>query len=143
VEAEKARILKPLEVDPSKGYSWIELEDKARQIVSEYGPPFTTEFKIRRGLSHLERIRGKYLPKLYARNPRELLRVSEVHSVFFIAEASLRGGFLRKESRSPTVSIFYKRQYPDPDDRNWLKHTVVRNRGGEMQFGTKEVRRMA
>jgi succinate dehydrogenase/fumarate reductase flavoprotein subunit len=143
VDREKARILCAADVHPEDGYSWVELEDKARQILSEYGPPFTSDPKLERGVSRLERIRERYLPRLYARNPRELLRASEVRAVFFVVEACLRGGLERKESRSPTVSILYKRQFPEQDDLNWLKHSVVRNREGRMKFGTKEVNRLS
>lgn len=142
VRVEKERILKATEVNPRDGYSWIELEDKAREIVSEYGPPFTSEAKLQRGLFHLHRIKARYLPRLFARNPREMLRVSEVQSVFFVAEAHLRCALFRKESRSSLVSILYKRDYPKQDDENWLKHTVVRNIAGEMTLGTKEIKRL-
>jgi succinate dehydrogenase/fumarate reductase flavoprotein subunit len=142
VKAEKERILKATEVNPREGYSWIELEDKARKIVSEYGPPFTSDAKLQRGLFHLDRIKARYLPKLFARNPREMLRVSEVQSVFFVAQAHLKCALFRKESRSSLVSILYKRGYPKQDDKDWLKHTVVRNVAGEMTLGTKEVKRL-
>lgn len=142
VRVEKERILKATEVNPRDGYSWIELEDKAREIVSEYGPPFTSEAKLQRGLFHLHRIKARYLPKLFATNPREMLRVSEVQSVFFVAEAHLRCALFRKESRSSLVSILYKRDYPEQDDKNWLKHTVIRNIAGEMTLGIKEVKRL-
>ncbi|MBA7651288.1 hypothetical protein ES703_59105 [subsurface metagenome] len=142
VRGEKERILKATEVNPRDGYSWIELEDKAREIVSEYGPPCTSEAKLQRGLFHLHRIKARYLPKLFARNTREMLRVSEVQSVFFVAEAHLRCALFRKESRSSLVSILYKRDYPEQDDKNWLKHTMIRNIAGEMTLGIKEVKRL-
>jgi len=142
VDAEKERLLQATDVTPSQGYSWIELEDKARQIVSEYGGPLTSNAKLRRGLMHLERIKTRYLPFLYARNTRELLRVSEVHSTFWIAEAHLRAALFRQESRFPYVSLLYKRGCPVEDDENWLKHSVIRNIDWQMTIGTKEVKRL-
>ena len=142
IKAEKAPILAATEVHPSDGYSWVELEDKARQIISEYGAPFTSDPKLERGLHHLERIKRRYIGKLFARNPREMLRSSEVQSVFFLAEAHLRSALYRKESRSPTVSILYKRQWPQQDDKNWLKHTVLRNKNRGMNLSKKKVKRL-
>jgi len=142
VGAEKRRILQATEVSPPQGYSWIELEDKARQIVSEYGGPLTSNAKLQRGLMHLERIRTRYLPLLYARNTREMLRVSEVHSTFWIAEAHLSSALFRQESRFPYVSLLYKRGCPIQDDQNWLRHSVIRNIEGQMALGTKEIRRL-
>ena len=142
IEAEKAVFLQAAGVDPSEGYNWVELEDKARQIISEYGAPFTSDPKLKKGLARLAHVRDKYLPLLYARNPREMLRVAEVHSVYFVAEAHLQSALFRQESRSPTVSILYKRQYPDQDDKNWLKHTVVRNSEDGMTIDKKDVKRL-
>ena len=142
VETEKSIFVKAAGVCAEDGYNWVELEDKARQIISEYGAPFTSDPKLQKGLARLAHIKEKYLPLLYARNPREMLRVAEVHSVFFVAEAHLQSALFRKESRSPTVSILYKRQYPDQDDKNWLKHTVVRNTKNGMIIDTKEVKRL-
>ena len=142
MNAEKERILEATGVDPRDGYSWIELEDKARQIASEYGPPYTNDPKLERGLAHLERIRTRYLPKLYARNPREMMRVSEVKSVFTNVEAFLRAALFRKESRAPMASLLCKTEYPERDDANWLKHTLIRCINGELTISTKEVRRL-
>lgn len=144
IKAEKNRILQATDVNPREGYSWIELEDRVRTITTDYGPPFTNDGKLARGLFHLERIKTKYLPRLYARSPREMMRVSEVKAVFYNIEAHLRAALFRKESRySSTSAILYKTDHPKQDDKNWLKHTLIRNVGGEMTLGTKEVKRLS
>ena len=142
IEAEKARVLEALMVDPREGYSWVELEDKARKIATDYGPPFTNDPKLERGLMHLERIEGRYLSKIYARDSREMMRVSEVKTVFFVIKAFLRSALFRKESRESRAGILHKTGYPERDDHNWLKHTVIRNEDGEMKLATKEVKRL-
>ena len=142
VEAKKNRILEALATNPRDGYSWIELEDKARRIASDYGPPYTNDPKLERGLVRLERIKTKYLPKLYARNPREMMRVSEVEAVFLVVEAFLRASLFRKESRQNPCSLFYKTEYPERDDRNWLKHTLIQNVDGEMKLSKRDVKRL-
>jgi succinate dehydrogenase/fumarate reductase flavoprotein subunit len=141
------RELKPivdaLSINPSEGYSWIELEDKARMIASEYGPPYTNDAKLERGLTHLKRIETRYLPKLYAQNTREMMRASEVNAIFSNVECHLKAALFRKESRhAETPTIFYKTDYPETDDNNWLKHTVIRNLAGEITLTTKEVKRL-
>ena len=140
---ELSPIVDALSMNPSEGYSWIELEDKARMIASEYGPPYTNDAKLERGLKHLERIKTRYLPRLYARNPREMMRVSEVNAIFTNVECHLRSALFRKESRhAETPTILYKTDYPESDNNNWLKHTVARNVAGEMTLATKEVKRL-
>lgn len=143
VKAEKARILRATDVSPNEGYSWVELEDKIRTIASDYGALFTSNAKLERGLYHFERIKERYLPRIYARDPREMLRVSEVKAIFHNIEAHLRAAQFRKESRYTfQCSGFCRIDYPDRDDDNWLKHTLTRNVNGEMVLGTKEVKRL-
>jgi succinate dehydrogenase/fumarate reductase flavoprotein subunit len=93
-------------------------------------------------LARLEYVRTKYLPKLYARNPREMMRVSEVNSTFFMVEAFLRSASFRKESRQNSCCIVHKTDYPEPDNEKWLKHTVIQNLNSEMTLSTKEVKRL-
>jgi succinate dehydrogenase/fumarate reductase flavoprotein subunit len=142
VEAEKKGILEHLMINPRDGYSWIELEDKARRIASEYGPPFTSDPMLERGLMHLERMKSRYLPKIYARNPREMMRVAEVKAIFMVVESCLRAALFRKESRISKTSILQKTGYPERDDKNWLKHTLIRYANGQMQLGTMAVKRL-
>ena len=53
------------------------------------------------------------------------------------AEMTLRASLMRKESRE---NIFYREDYPNPDNANWLKWIVVeRGSKGEMTFSTEDV----
>jgi succinate dehydrogenase/fumarate reductase flavoprotein subunit len=142
VAKEKNRILEAVAINARDGYSWIELEDKIRKIATDYGPPFTNDAKLEQGLTRLEYIRTKYLAKLYARNPREMLRASELKSIFFMVEAFLRSASFRKESRQNSCCIVHKTDYPEPDNEKWLKHTLIQNLNGEMTLSTKEVKRL-
>jgi len=139
---EKNRIRKPLTLSPADGYSWIDLEDKARKIATEYGPPFTNDTKLKRGVQHIERIRKKYLPLLYAKTPREMMRVSEVKGIFRIVEMFLKGALFRKESRHPMVSIFYKTDHPEKNDSKWMKHTSYTYKNGGLHLKTRPVRKL-
>ena len=78
-----------------------------------------------------------------ARNPREMVRASEVYAIFLNIECHLRAAFYRKETRNPLrSSIFYKSDYPEKDDRKWLKHTALRNIDGEIFVSSKPVKRL-
>lgn len=139
---EKNRIRHPLSISLGDGYSWIDLEDKARKIATEYGPPFTNDAKLKRGIEHLYRIKTRYLPLLYARTPREIMRVSEVKGVFHIVEMFLKGALFRKESRYPMVSIFYKTDHPEKNDLKWMKHTSYSYKNGALKLKTRAVKRL-
>jgi succinate dehydrogenase/fumarate reductase flavoprotein subunit len=87
-------------------------------------------------------MKTRYLPKIYARNAREMMRVSEVKAIFTVVETCLRASLFRKESRISKASMFHKTEYPERDDKNWLKHSLIRNVAGEMRVSTKSVKRM-
>ena len=142
VKKEKKRILDPLSISPDDGYSWIDLEDKARKIATEYGPPLTNDAKLKRGIQHLDRIKTRYLPLLWAKTPRDMMRVSEVKGIFRIVEMFLKGALFRKESRHPMVSIFYKTDHPERNDSKWLKHTSYTYQKSALKLRTKPVRRL-
>ena len=98
--------------------------------------------KLKRGIEHLHRIKTRYLPLLYARTPRELMRVSEVKGIFRIVEMFLKGALFRKESRYPMVSIFYKTDHPEKNDRKWMKHTSYSYKKGVLKLKTRAVKRL-
>ena len=53
------------------------------------------------------------------------------------AEMTLRGSLMRKETRE---SIFYREDYPTPDNTNWLKWIVVsKGTDGDMTFSTEDI----
>ena len=87
---------------------------------------------------HLERIKTRYLPKLYARTPEGNAEGIRGKAIFFVAEAHIRAALLRKESRR----YVFRSDYPEQDNKNWLKHSLLRNVNGEMTFSKKDVRRL-
>ena len=53
------------------------------------------------------------------------------------AEMTLRAAMMRKETRE---NIFYREDYTEPDNRNWLKWIVVeKGKEEEMIFTTEDI----
>ena len=67
------------------------------------------------------------------------MRVSEVQAISVIVEAFLRAALFRKESRLNPCTLLHKTDYPERDDKNWLKHTLLRNLDGDMSVSSKEL----
>jgi succinate dehydrogenase / fumarate reductase flavoprotein subunit len=65
----------------------------------------------------------------------ELLNAWELGNMLDIAEVIAASAVNRKESRGGHC----REDYPDRDDVNWLKHTLIWNKNGKLEIGYKPV----
>ncbi|EFM10442.1 HI0933 family protein [Paenibacillus curdlanolyticus YK9] len=136
IEAERVRIYKPLELPA--GVPHQQVETKIRRIVSQYLMPPKTVVKMDVALEKIEHFRKVDLTLLGARDPHELGRALEVHSIVDCAEMMAKASLFRKESRWGFYHYFL--DYPERDDANWMKRVVLRKgENGEMLLYTKEL----
>ena len=75
------------------------------------------------------------LPRLSASNPRELKEAFEVMTMVTTSEMVIRSALLRKESRGD----HYRVDYPERDDKNWLKSITINQKDSHMELGTQPV----
>lgn len=90
---------------------------------------------MKRGLSELESIKQRYENVfLENRSPRyntDLTEVLELECLIGLAETILKSAISREESRG----AHYREDFPERDDKNWLKHTmIVKNSTGSEIF---------
>jgi succinate dehydrogenase/fumarate reductase flavoprotein subunit len=99
------------------------MEYKLRRMVNDYLQPPKVTTKMEIGLKRFEEIRDdtRYL---YARDPHELRRAMEVHSILDCAEMAARASLFRKESRWGLYH--YRVDYPEMDQDHWLVHAQVK-----------------
>jgi succinate dehydrogenase/fumarate reductase flavoprotein subunit len=86
-------------------------------------------------LSEIERIREENLPYLYADNPRQLMRAIELMKMVDVGEMIARAALMRTDSRT----CHYRIDYPETDNRNWLKNILLRKEGDKMRLWTEPV----
>ncbi len=72
---------------------------------------------LTRGLEHVEQIKEEFMPKLGASDPHQLAKLFEATSTILLTELCLKGAIMRKESRAG----HYREDYPERDNKNWLK----------------------
>lgn len=121
VEAERRRVWAPLGVE--HGLPPNQVEYKLRRMVNDYLQPPKVTRKMEIGLERFEAIRDD-LDRLQAREPHELMRAMEVHSIRDCAEMAARASLFRTESR---WGLYHARvDYPDRDDARWLCHAQIR-----------------
>ena len=65
----------------------------------------------------------------------ELLNAWELGNLLEIAEVVATSAINRKESRGGHS----REDYPERDDKNWLKHTLIWNKNGKLEIGYKPV----
>jgi fumarate reductase (CoM/CoB) subunit A len=144
------------------GINWEQVSEEQRRIVtllkSEGKPLGITPMKIKRkiqallwddvgvlrneagllaSLEKLEPIRKEYEEDLRLRQNsgrfnNELIEATEVSNMLDVAEIIARAALLRKERRGG----HYREDYPNRDDKNWLKNIIVKWEGGEMKLST-------
>ncbi len=94
------------------------------------------EQSLSRALSRIEGLRDDHLPALAAADPHELCKVHEARNVTLAAELYLRSALLRRESRSDHFRV----EYPEVDNRNWLKWiNLRRGQAGSIETDFEDV----
>jgi len=91
--------------------------------------------RLKEGLSMIEEVQKEMLPRIKAGNPHELLRYHEAESMALCAEMVFRAALYRTESRGS----HFREDYPERDDKNWLKWTIIEKDGDRMALSTEPV----
>ena len=92
-----------------------------KDLAWRYAGPERTEESLKEGLDRLTVLEGK-IEKVYPATLKDLFKRRDLESVALLLKAILKGSLLRTESRGS----FFRKDFPDQDDRNWLKHTCYR-----------------
>jgi succinate dehydrogenase/fumarate reductase flavoprotein subunit len=91
--------------------------------------------RLEEGLRIIEEVKNEILPKTKAETPHDLLRYHEAKSMALCAEMTFRAALYRTESRGS----HFREDYPERDDKSWLKWTVVQREGEGMTLSTEPV----
>lgn len=81
-------------------------------------------------LSSLQEIKIELLPKMFARDMRQLKEAFEVKNMVTVSEIVTRAALFRKESRGD----HYRMDFPQRDDDKWLKNILISKKGNEIKI---------
>jgi succinate dehydrogenase/fumarate reductase flavoprotein subunit len=116
--AEQARVLAPTRRDD--GLTPFEIEYKTRRLVNDYLQPPKVTRKMELAQARFAEIRED-LSSMVARDPHELMRALEVHSILDCADMAAQASLYRTESR---WGLYHLRvDHPEADDESWFCHT--------------------
>jgi succinate dehydrogenase / fumarate reductase flavoprotein subunit len=90
--------------------------------------------RLEQALDVIEKLKEQ-LPELQAKDPHYLSKCHEVASMVLCAEMTYRAALMREESRGS----HYREDFPERDDKEWLKWVIIRNQDGEMKLATQPV----
>lgn len=107
-----------------------------QRTMTEHCSVFRTEAGLKDALSDLEGLKERYSRVVVDNQGNafntDVLETIELEYLLGLAEAMLHSALERKESRG----AHYREDYPDRDDTQWLKHSLIRrtDRGVELSY---------
>jgi len=94
-----------------------------------------SEKSLKNALSKVERLKNEVLPQMKATDAHYLMKLVETQAIAFMTELYLRASLMRAETRAG----HYREDYPDRDDKNWLKWIVISQTDGTMNLRVEPV----
>jgi succinate dehydrogenase / fumarate reductase flavoprotein subunit len=90
--------------------------------------------RLEEALTKLDGLKDK-LPALQAKDLHYLSKCHEVQSMALCAELTFRSALMRSESRG----FHFREDFPERDDKNWLKWIILKQDKGEMKLSTRTI----
>ncbi len=112
-------------LDKKEGEASFTIRDELKTVLDEKVGIFRDEMNLSLALEKIKELERRF-KNVYVRNKmtifnQELVNVIELGGMLDIAHAICMGALARKESRGS----HYRLDYPERDDVNWLKHTLI------------------
>jgi succinate dehydrogenase/fumarate reductase flavoprotein subunit len=89
-----------------------------KNLAWKYAGPIREDGSLKEGLEGLASIE-KRIEKVYPATLKDLFRKKDLENAALLLRAILRGSLARQESRGS----FFRQDFPDQNDREWLKNT--------------------
>ncbi len=130
LEARNLLSSKPSEIGDPR-----DIKKDIKETMWTYVGTLRTEAELSKGLHELDRIETERLPRLYARDFRELREAYEVINMVSVSKMIAESAKFRTESRG----MHQRLDYPKEDNTNWLKNVFLKASAGEMHLFTRPV----
>jgi succinate dehydrogenase/fumarate reductase flavoprotein subunit len=93
------------------------------------------EKSLTNAFNNIEKLKADFLPLMTAQTPHYLLKLKEIEAIAFLSELYLKSSLKRTESRAG----HYREDYPDRDDKKWLKWIILYQDEGKLKTRAEPV----
>lgn len=111
---------------------------RIKQIVSSFCNPVRNRERLEYALEELKQIEEQ-VNFMVAENVRKLKETVEAKSMLLLAKLVVNSALERKESRG----AHFRLDYPESNDKNWLKNIIVTQENGRITIQYKEIKENA
>lgn len=126
-------------VKSESGVHFGEILNKLRQVMWDDVGIFRNEDLLKTALSEVEKLRAQvksmYVTDKSKTYNTEFFNALELRNMMDLAVVIAKSALTRTESRG----AHYRTDYPERDDKNWLKHTLAYLKGNQVEIGFKPV----
>ena len=117
-----------------------QIKTAIRSVMSEGLHFVKSETSMKTAIEKLDSIESELVPRMTIASETNRFNYQwvdaiDVENMLIMSKALLRASIMRRESRN----MFQRSDYPNRDDRNWLKWIVIKCVKGQMVLNTEEV----
>jgi succinate dehydrogenase/fumarate reductase flavoprotein subunit len=135
VKGKKEMLLEIMKRPPEPAASPDALQERIKSLMFDHVGILRKGDGLSKALNELREMKEELLPNLSAKGLRELKKAVEVTNMVLTSEMVTRAALLREESRGD----HYRLDFPERDDRNWLKQITVKDKEGKIDLGTQPI----
>jgi len=133
VKRKQALLAEVLDRSPDQESEAKGLKSRIKSLMFDHASMLRTSEGLEEALNSIIQIKNEHLPRISASNPRELKEAFEVINMVTTSEMVIRSALFRKESRGD----HYRVDYPERDDKNWLKSITINQKDGNIALDTQ------
>lgn len=124
----------------NEGITPATVKMKLKDLMWENVGPVKSASSISKAIATLNRMKSEELPRLRTRSKttvynRDLMEALEIRNMILVSEVMARSALMRQESRGP----FIRTDFPEKDDKNWLRTIFAKLDEEQLQFWTEEI----
>ncbi len=112
----------------------VDLMRELKDLAWKYAGPIRDKELLEEGLERLASVERR-IERVDLYTLKDLFKKRELENVSLLLKAILKGSLVREESRGS----FYRRDFPNQDDIQWLKNTCYRLEEGEIRISHRSV----